>query len=434
MTAPSAEESVIGSLLIDDRCAGEIMARLRPEDFRDNIMRRLYEAARSLYLEQLPIDPVTVASRAGGDELLPAVRRCMDETPTAANAVRYCEIVRDQTALSKLRGAALDLADAGSLEEARDILARASGILTDRPGVRTVSLAEMMADFLRRMGQPKPDYLRWGLGILDDMLHTGPGSYVLIAARPSTGKTALALQLGLSIARTKRVGFYSLETVPEVAADRIAAAQLGMSLPDIKNRRASPSDLQALAYRMNNSETLRGSFDFISASSMTVADIRAQALASRHEVVMIDYVQLIRPDIRGERTEQMQRVSMELRAMAQMTGIVVVGLAQLRRPDTQQKQKAPTMADLKESGQFEQDADSILLMYLTDPGNRRSDRRILVEKNKEGYAGFYARFRFDGTSQTFTCVDDEGKPLEPKRATFEELDKQMEMEELPEEW
>ena len=286
----------------------------------------------------------------------------------------------------------------------------------------------LMADFMRRMGQPAPDYVRWGLGLLDSMLHTGPGSFVIIAARPSTGKTALGLQLGLHIARRKRVGFYSLETVPDVAADRIAAATLGITLPEIKNRKADPSTLQALAAQMARSEALQGSFDFISASSMTAADIRTTALARRHEVIFIDYVQLIRPTVKGERTAQMQQVSMDLRAMAQMTGLIVVALAQLRRPDTQQKQKAATMADLKESGQFEQDADTVLVMYHDNPGDRGSDRWIKIEKNKEGYAGFRGRFRFDGKKQTFTPVDKDGRPAEEK-PRFEELGD--EQEELP---
>ena len=263
------------------------------------------------------------------------------------------------------------------------------------------------------------------------MLHTGPGAYVIIAARPSTGKTALALQLGLSICQSRRVGFYSLETVPEVAADRIAAARLGLSLARIKDRSFTMADMQATASRMAGDQALRGSFDFITAGSMTVADIRAMALAKRHEVVMIDYVQLIRPTVRGDRTEQMQQVSMELRAMAQTTGVVVVALAQLRRPDTQGKAKAPTMADLKESGQFEQDADSILLMYLEDAGSRQSDRFIKIEKNKEGYAGFRGRYRFDGSRQTFTAVDADGKPIQAK---LEEADEQMELPEPPAGW
>ena len=430
--APRAEEAVIGAMLIDPRCVGDVLTVLRPRDLRAPRLRALFEATRDLYNAREPVDAVTVLHKAGGDALAPVVRECMDLTPTAANVLDYCAIVRDQTALARLRDAGQELEDAPSLEAARDIVAGAQGILADKTGVTTVSLAASMADFMRRMTQPKPDYLHWGLGILDSMLHTGPGSYVIIAARPSTGKTALALQLALSIAKTKRVGFYSLETVPEILADRIAAQQLELDLPDIKERRLTASDMQALAARMAKSEALRGSLDLISAASMTVDDVRTTALARRHEVVVIDYVQLLRPTIRGERTAQMQQVSMDLRAAAQMTGLVIVALAQLRRPETGQKQKAATMADLKESGQFEQDADSILLMYHDVAENKDSDRWIKIEKNKEGYAGFRGRFRFNGRRQTFTAVDRDGQSL-PVRANLEE-DPQIGMEELPDGW
>ena len=421
-TAYTAEVAVIGAMLIDDRRVPEVLQLVQAEHFQTPRLRALFAAARDLYMAGLPVDTVTVSDRAGGGPMVQTAVECMEVTPTAANVAEYCRIVREQATLAQMKRTAEALAGARTVDEARDILAGAQGLLADRPGVRTVSLAGMMADFLQRMTEPKPEYVHWGLGMLDGMLRTGAGSYVILAARPSTGKTAMAVQLALEICQQKRVGFYSLETVPEILADRIAAAQLGFTLPEIKDRRLSASDMQVLANRMGESEALRGSLDVVSAGSLTVADIRTMALARRHEVVMIDYVQLVKPTIRGERAEQMQAVSMELRAMAQTTGITVIALAQLRRPDTQgKKAKPPTMADLKESGQFEQDADTVLLMYLQNSENRRSDRYVKIEKNKEGYAGFRQRFRFEGRHQTFTPVQDDGSAI-PADAEFEDVE------------
>lgn len=427
---PTAEEAVIGSMLIDSGCVGDVLMHIREDDFQAPRLRALFCAIRDLYLSRLPVDPVTVIDRAGV-ELADTVRTCMDLTPTAANVLHYCAAARDQATLNRLHGIADELAQTKSVDGARDVLARADAVMSDKPGVRSSSIAEMMVSFLRRLSSPAPHYVKWGLGMLDKALHTGPGSYVLIGARPSTGKTALALQLALNVAQDRRVGFFSLETSPEVAADRIAAATLSVTLPDIKNRRVSDSTVHALTFQASREDAFRRSFEFISAPSMSVAEIRAVALAKRLDVIFIDYVQLIRPTGRGDRTELMQSVSMELRAMAQLTGVVVVALAQLRRPDTQTKAKAPTMADLKESGQFEQDADTILLMYLQDAENRRSDRMIKVEKNKEGYAGLAARFAFDGEKQRFTYVDKDGRPWKP--AEFHEIDDDGQ-EALPGEW
>lgn len=430
-TAEAAEISVVGAMLIDSACVGDVILNVRADDFRNARCRALFTAARDLYLAQEPVDVVTVTQKAGGGELFELARECMDVTPTAANVAHYCQVVRDQAALARVHKAAGALAAATDLDEARDILAKAQGALSDKPGVSVVSLSEMMADFFRRLAQPKPDYLHWGLGMLDSMLYTAPGSYVILAARPSIGKTAMALQLSLNVAMTKRVGFFSLETSAATAGDRIGAANLSLTLPQIKARRVDRTDMQALATQLGQSEALRGDFDFISAAGMTVSDIRTLTLAKRYDVIFIDYVQLIQPSGRGDRTEMMQSVSMELRAMAQLTGVVIVALAQLRRPDSQSKKPtAPTMADLKESGQFEQDADTILLMYLEEPGNRLSDRRLKIEKNKEGYAGFAARFRFDGRKQRFTYVDNDGKDI-PDKPKFEAIDDGQEEMDLP---
>lgn len=411
-----AEQAVVGSMLIDADCIGDVLAVTRAEDFVTPRFRTLFTAARDLFGRNEPVDAVTILNRAGPN-LKETVVQAMDETPTAANVLHYCSILRENAALLRLRNLAQKLTETDELATARDLMAEAAGILSSRPGVTVSSLSAMMADFLQRMGQPKPDYLHWGLGMLDGLLHAGKGSYILLGARPSTGKTALALQVGLSMAGTKRVGFFSLETSEEVAGDRIAAANLGTTLPSIKQRNKPQSDLQAFAYQLSTKDVFRREFEFISGSSMSVAEIRSLALARKYDVVIIDYVQLIRPATRGERTEQMQAVSMELRAMTQLTGITVLALAQLRRPDTQGKRKAPTMADLKESGQFEQDADAILLLYHDDPDNSDSDRWIKVEKNKEGAAGFRHRYRFDGLHQTFRAVAEDGKALETE---FEE--------------
>lgn len=432
----AAEAAIIGSMLIDADCVGDVLTRVQAGDFIDPRYRRLFEAVRDLYNSGAPVDPVLVLDRAGGDAVRDVLQGCMDRTPTAANVLHYCEVLREQAGLHRIHEAADCLAEVEDLAEAQDILARVQGELSAKPGVQVVNLAQLMADFLRRVSGPKPEYLHWGLGMLDKALHVDRSQYVIIGARPSTGKTALALQLGLSIANEKRVGFFSLETVPEVAGDRIAALSLDITLPAIQERRVDPTALQILAHQLSPRGVFQKNltnFEFISAAGMTVEEIRTLALARRYDVIFIDYVQLLRSSSRGERTEQMQDVSMAIRAMAQTTGLVIVALAQLRRPEGVKKVPAPTMADLKESGQFEQDANVVLLMYHTDPDNKASDRLIKIDKNKEGYIGLAARFRFEGKKQRFVFVDKDGKDIAEK-SKFQEIgDDQMEME-PPDTW
>ena len=424
----TAEQAVIGAILIDAACLGDVLTAVRDEDFPGKNYRRIFTAARALFNEGKPVDIVTIIDKAGPD-LRDLAVGCMEVTPTAANVLHYCSILREQAALDRLRGAAADLYGAQSMAEAADAMATAESIITDRPGVSVASITDIMANFLTRMSAPAPDYIKWGLELMDGALHTAPGHYVLLGARPSTGKTALALQVGLNMAKTKRVGFFSLETGMDTAGDRIAASTLPVRLPDIKARRITPEYMKTMVEAMGTTGLTSRTFDFITGASMSVAEIKSVAMARRHEVVIIDYVQLIRPTVRGDRQEQMQDVSIQLRAMAQLTGVVIIAIAQLRRPPTGAENKAPTMADLKESGQFEQDADTIMLMYLDDPKNRNGPRCIKIEKNKDGPAGLMRRFNFDGEHQRFDMIIE----TQRTRSQFKELDDN-EQYTLPEGW
>lgn len=414
------EQAVIGAMLIESRCVGDVVTTVSADDFIHASYRRLFEVARDLYNEGAPVDVVTIIDRAGGSLKQLAVA-CMDTTPTAVNVLKYAEILHQQATFYRLQSAALAVSTADSLEEATDLLAQAAAIVNGRPGVKVYSITELAADFLTRLGAPAPPYLHWGLGMLDANLHTAAGHYVILGARPSTGKTALGLQTGLNMAKEKRVGFISLETGHETAGDRIAASNLPISLPAIKKREADATTLKQITASPALADMTTRNFDFVEASSMTVQEIKSLALARRYEVVIIDYVQLIRPTVRGDRQEQMQDVSIQLRAMAQLTGITIIALAQLRRPSAESKNAAATMADLKESGQFEQDADTVLLMYLVDSSDRTGDRWIKIDKNKDGHAGLRSRFAFDGRKQLFTPVREDGSSLDGKSA-FTEID------------
>lgn len=424
--AVDAEAAILGSMLIDSTCIGDVLLAVSAGDFLTPRHGAIFTAIRELFTAGRPVDPVTVVNRVG-TECRETISECMTITPTAANVLTYCDALREQTRLYRLKLAAENTLEAADLETAQKLLTQALADAGDRPGVKITSLAEMMGHFFQRMSAPEPPYLHWGFSMLDKSLAVAGGKYVLIGARPSTGKTALALQLGLNIAESKRVGFFSLETGENTAGDRIVAQNMDSTLPHIQRRQLDGADVLVLSKQAARLTERAKDFDFVTGSALTVADIRAIALARRYDVVIVDYVQLIapgNPKLAAERTLAMQSVSMELRAMAQLTGITVIALAQLRRPDPGAKPKTPTMADLKESGQFEQDADVVLLLYLEDAENRFSDRFLKLDKNKEGEAGLRCRLKFDGRKQRFTYIDPRGDAAE---VAFEELPEQTEI-------
>jgi len=410
-----AQQSVIGSLLIDpEHTLGLVMDKLRPEQFRDE-WRTLFGAIRELWLAQQPVDPVTVADRAGPG-YADRIRQIMALTPTAANVAAYCGVVREQDALLRLRALGAALIGSADTAEARKILEGAGDLLTDRPGVQVWSAKDLMLDLYRRMGQ-KPQYLPWGIRALDEKLRAEQGDYIVLGAYSGTGKTAMALQFGWHMAaRGKRVGFFSLETTVQRLADRLAAQRARLALEAIKERQLDTKDFQELAALGSAADKVP--FFTVPCAGATVADLRALTVSNRLDVVFIDYLQLIRAAGK-ERWEIVSNISMDLHAMAQALGVTVVALSQVTKPEG--KGAKISKENLRESAQLIQDAEIIMMVSqedYTDPG---SLRWLRVDKNKDG-PPIDICLKFDPRHMDFVATDsramDAWRRKQSKPATF----------------
>lgn len=423
-----AEAAIIGAMLIDARCIGDVMVTIREDDFLTESRRAVFVAIRDLFSAGTPVDAVTVLARVG-QECREMLFECMQITPTAVNVLEYCRVLREQTKLYRLRAAAEDIAAATSLDEARALMTGAMSALDDQPDMRIATLGELFAELFQELTEPMPEYLHWGFPMLDSALTIDRGKFIVLGARPSTGKTALALQLAANIAEQKRVGFFSLETKEGIVTQRIAAQNLSCRLPDIQRRRIGSEQRAFMAKQAAGMESVLGNLSIIRRSALTVAELRSIALAKKMDVVMIDYVQLMNPANPKliDATPAMRSISMELRAMAQATGITIIALAQLRRFDPTSKNNLPTMAELKESGQLEQDADVVLLLSLKDAKRHDGARVLQVAKNKEGVAGICCTIDFDGKKQLF-CYCEDAEDEEKSEPVFKPLRKaQMEI-------
>lgn len=183
--------------------------------------------------------------------------------------------------------------------------------------------------------------------------------------------------------------------------DRIMAAQAKIPLAKIKRRELDAQDWDAI--RDAGSQLTKRSLDLVRASGMTVADIRAQVLQKKYQVIFVDYLQLVQAKGTG-RYEQVTAISMGLHTLAQDLGVAVIALAQLSRPEKGTGQmKPPNMTSFRESGQIEQDADVAMLLYPEDPNDNGSQRVLKVSKNKEG-GKFAMDLAFDGQTQRLTPV------------------------------
>lgn len=403
-----AEVSVLGSALISPDCIGVVLAGTSEDEF-DGSYRTIYNAIRAEFNGGGPVDVTTVGARLGpaySDQLM----RIMQQTPTAANVSAYLRVLREQTIIIRANEIGEQLMTETDPDACRALIDKASELLADRKRYERCTAEQLLTLFYNRMDQ-KPEYLDWGVERVNENVFAEAGDFIVIGGRPSAGKTAFALQCGSEMARKKRVGFFSLETGDCKFADRFVSHNAEISMKKIKRHAYSDADYKAVLDK--SSDICAMKLDFIHASGMTVSEIRSYSLAQRYDVVFVDYLQIVESGLqRALATEQVRAISKDLHSFAQSTKTTVIALAQLRRPDTTADgEKAPTMADLKESGQIEQDADCILFIYKKEPNKANSPRIIKIGKNKEGTLGAFT-MDFDGETQTFR---------EPAKSSFKEM-------------
>ena len=424
--AYDAQSAVIGSLLLaSEKIGGEIMRRLRPEDFRDSSLRTLFSAARQIWLEQKPLDAVTLRDRVGAayTDLIASV---LQTTPTAANWDAYCDIVRNDARLTALQDLAHQVLMCEKADEARELLLRMQGTLAQRESIKITSFDEMAANFFDRMSDETPtDFLDWGFPALNEHLHITQGRFVVLAAESSVGKTALALQIAKGLAMSgKRVGFFSLETSAPDAADRMMANAGDVPLSAIKRKRL---DADAIRRLTKETERMYGkTFELVESAGCTVDEIRAVTLMRSYDVIFVDYVQMVQSDAK-EPSDQVRAVSLGLHTMALQLGCTVVGLSQVTPPPKNQKGQRPELSkdNLRESRQLIHDAEAILILDLSDLNDYSSNRIFKVDKNKDGPCCRLV-LNFDAAKMRFEYVPPvEDSDAERSRKYVETLDRNM---------
>lgn len=429
MMDPSLPQvSVIGSMLIDEKCIGPVLAQLQPDDFLFEPYRKVFLAIRKLFTEGTPVDPVTVVDVLKADgtgDWYECVKQCMTVTPTAANVDVYVPILREQARLSRIKALGGELFATRDMESAQGAIAKLNALQVDRPGVQITTMEQGLSSFVERH-RIKAEYLPWGFHELDGRLHVADGKFVIIGGYPSHGKTALALNSAYTMSEKCQVGFFSLETDDGTLMDRLMARTALIPMQRIKRSELTEEDCEAVA--ATSEKIIKHRLEFVLAAGMTVSDIFATAQSRRYDVIYVDYIQLIRGDRSRGRVEEITGISIDLHTMAQTTGITVVGLSQLSRPEKGGRiQRAPRMSDLRESGQLEQDADVIMMVYREKADEADSRRILAIEKNKEGELG-QVFLNFDGATQTFRRSYNQIPPPQPRRKEPEY--KQVEFREL----
>lgn len=411
-----AERGVIGSLLIDESLVREMVSVVDTQDFLNPANRLIFQAARQLFRDGKPVDALTIRDRVGS-QYSDYMTQLIEITPTSANWREYAALMHSQATTQRIKNLAQSiLENAVTLDDCRQPCADMAQLLADGRRIDGWTMREMMEDFFRAQDPdaPAPEYVTYGLDVLDQRNYTELGDVVMIGGYPSDGKTALALMMAYHMAARYKVGFFSLETDKRKVRDRMVASVAQIDFDAIKRRTLTESDWAGLAAK--STDMSKRDLTVLRGAGMTVADIQSASQAYGFQVVVIDYVQLITPEVsrRAPRSEQMADVSRALHTFAQSSGTLVIELAQLTRQE-RGSWREPDMHDLKESGQFEQDADIIFLLYRPSPSDDTLDQeknRILkIAKYKEGPRGRWPLY-FDGPKQTFSVMTDaDGKAV-----------------------
>lgn len=430
-----AQVGVLGSMLIDPDCVGNVLSRVSAKDFVSAPYRTVFQAVQALFQAGLPTDAITVREKLGGkvdDTWSELLYGLMEVTPTAANVDAYVQLLKESSMLYQIQSLGGELQRAADLDEARTLLDKAMQLQIGRPGIHALSFAKGYEEFFdRHNGDNAVEHLDWAILQLNEVLKAELGNIVIIGAYPGDGKTALALQFAARFGRKHNVGYYSFESKSSRLYDRHVAREALISSGAINDNKLSEEDYQDL---IALKDKLAGpQVTIIDAVGMTALDIVAYSQAQHYDVIFVDYLQQVEqpPGPPMKDFERVTAVSRELQKFAVRTNTAVISLSQLSRPDkVKVKYKdgdgkdrvrsitpPPTIGDLRSSGQIEQDADIILLMWREDYELKDSPRIIQVAKNRNGEALDKVRCRFDGEHQTFTRMEPkwEQPPEKPEK-------------------
>jgi replicative DNA helicase len=409
-----AEEAVIGGILIDNEAAHKVMEFLTPEDFYRGGHQTLFEAIVNLYQKSEAIDLVTLTNhlqsigsldRCGGASYVSSL---VDKVPSAANIGQYGKIVREKALLRRLLNGATSITEQcfGDVEDVEQVLDEAEKIVFD-VAQRKISqsfyaVKDIVKDSFKTIEQlyeRKEAITGVPAGYPDlDKLTSGlqPSDLIIVAGRPSMGKTAFALNIvqHAALEYGKSCAVFSLEMSKEQLVNRLLCSEGKVNQTRLRGGFLSESDWPKLTRAAG---ALSEATIFIDDTpALNVLEMRAKARRLQREkgldLIVVDYLQLMR-GIRGleSREREISEISRSLKALAKELQVPVVALSQLNRGVEARQDKRPQLADLRESGAIEQDADVIMFVYRDEMYNKESPdagiAEIIIGKQRNGPTG-----------------------------------------------
>lgn len=415
--SPEAERTVLGALLLDPDAIVKVSDFLRAEDFYDPTHKQIFEAIFHLYANHEPIDFVTVSSRladnknvqdVGGSAYLADIAASV---PTSSHIYQYGQIVKSKAVHRSIIDAGRKITGLGyeterAIPELLDEVEKTVFQITNAflkekfVHIREV-LDERYEKFaeLHASGEDTTKGVPTGFASMDAKLSgLQPSDLIILAARPSMGKTSLAMNIAVNAAvkSRKTVGIFSLEMSKEQLVDRLFASMLGVDSWKLQRGKLDDSDFQNMGPIMDEMSKANLFIDDSSASSMAEFRTKARRLQMEHglDLLIVDYLQLMstgNSSYAGNRVQEISEISRTIKQVARELRVPIIALSQLSRAVESRPDKQPQLSDLRESGSIEQDADIVLMIYRDEYYNEDSDRQgiadIFIRKHRNGPTG-----------------------------------------------
>lgn len=406
-----AEQAVLGAILIDKDAVITVSQLISSENFYDDRHKEIYDAMIELYEERKPIDLLTITSvlkkrkkhdKVGGSAYLSSLTNIV---PTAANSEYYAQIIREKYVRRSLIQISGQMTEDAFTEdkEASDILSHSEQeifkVSQEHIKQGFIHIKETLAESFDRIEelQKNGEGLRGvetGFTDLDNLLSgLQQSNLIILAARPGQGKTAFTINIAahVSVVNKQPVGIFSLEMSKEELADRLVVSLGDIDAWKLKTGKLSDEDFEKLSVAMGQLAEAPLYIDDTPGLSIPEMRTKARRLQSEHDLklLIVDYLQLANPGKKFEnRVQEVSYISQSLKNMARELKIPVIGVSQLSRAVEQRGGGKPQLADLRESGAIEQDADVVMFLY--SPDEEFTSQRIvnvLVAKHRNGAVG-----------------------------------------------
>lgn len=406
-----SEQAVLGSILLNPSIITEVFDILSAEKFYNTRHAIIFEQMRFLFDQGLTIDIATLSQelntkgnlqKAGGASYLVDL---LEGSTALENINHHSNVIRDMYLKRELINILRKAIEESykSDKEAKDIILDATeklySLSEDNKKIYTISEAVYSAlDDLEERYKKDGQIIGCSTGIEKIDKATGglkKGELVIIAGRPSMGKTAFALNIAASVAKEKKVAVFSFEMTKEELADRLLSDEGTVKLSKIKNGNLDDNEFERIA---SATCSLAKRYALIyDGGALTVSEIKAKAMQIKAkeglDVIVIDYLQLISGEERfgGNRVYEISKISRDLKNLAKELKVSVVALSQLSRGTEVRVDKRPILSDLRDSGSIEQDADIIAMLYRDEYYNRGTDDKgiceVSIAKNRNGRTG-----------------------------------------------